>query len=128
MAKISSIEGIGPAFQKKLEVAGVTTVEGLLKKGATDSSRATLAEATGIPQKRIDTWVSMADLFRIKGIGRQFAELLVRSGVGSAAELVNADAVSLRTKLEKNNATKNMVKVIPSVDALNKFMDIARSL
>lgn len=128
MAKIDSIEGIGPAFQEKLEAAGVTTVEGLLEKGATDSSRATLAEATGIPQKRIDTWVSMADLFRVKGIGRQFAELLVRSGVSSAADLASADAASLRTELEANNAEKNMVKVIPSVDALNKFMDAARAL
>lgn len=128
MAKIDSIEGIGPAFQEKLAAAGVTTVEGLLETGATDSSRATLAEATGIPQKRIDTWVSMADLFRVKGIGRQFAELLVRSGIGSAAELANADAATLRTSLEENNAEKNMVKVIPSVDALNKFMDAAREL
>lgn len=128
MAKISSIEGIGPAFQEKLEGAGVTTVEGLLEKGSSDSSRATLAEATGIPQKRIDTWVSMADLFRVKGIGRQFAELLVRSGVSSTADLVSADAASLRATLEAENAEKNMVKVIPSVDALNKFMDIARAL
>ncbi|MFK7948736.1 MAG: DUF4332 domain-containing protein [Saprospiraceae bacterium] len=128
MAKIGSIEGIGPTFQQKLEAAGITTTEGLLEKGATDSSRATLAEAAGIPQKRIDTWVSMADLFRVKGVGRQFAELLVRSGIGSAAELAESDAASLRTTLQEHNAEKKMVKVIPSVDALNKFMAAARAL
>lgn len=128
MAKIDSIEGIGPAFQEKLEAAGVLTVEGLLEAGATDSSRATLAEATGIPQKRIDTWVSMADLFRINGVGPQFAELLVRSGINSSAELGSADAEALRPKLEAENEDKNMVKVIPSVDTLKKFMAAAREL
>jgi predicted flap endonuclease-1-like 5' DNA nuclease len=125
MAKIDAIEGIGPAFQEKLATADVTTVEGLLEKGGSDSARATLAEATGIPQKRIDTWVSMADLFRIKGIAGQFGELLVRSGIGSVTELAKADATKLRTALEATNAEKNMVKVIPSVESLNKFIGAA---
>jgi|AntRauTorckE5430_2_1112549.scaffolds.fasta_scaffold12328_1 predicted flap endonuclease-1-like 5' DNA nuclease len=128
MAKIDAIEGIGPAFQKKLEVAGVSTVESLLEKGNSNSARATLAEATGIPQKRIDIWVSMADLFRIKGIGGQFGELLVRSGVGSVSELAKADATKLRTDLVAANAEKNMVKVIPTVESLNKFILAASEL
>ena len=128
MAKINAIEGIGPTFQEKLEGAGVTTVEVLLEKGGSDSARATLAEATGIPQKRIDTWVSMADLFRIKGIGSQFGDLLVRSGVGSASDLAKADATELRAALEAANAEKNMVKVIPTVDSLGKFIKAAGAL
>lgn len=128
MAKIDAIEGIGPAFQEKLEAAGVSTVEALLEKGGSDSARATLAEATGIPQKRIDTWVSMADLFRIKGIASQFGELLVRSGVGSVSELANADATELRATLEAANAEKNMVKVIPTVESLEKFIAAAAEL
>lgn len=128
MAKINSIEGIGPSFQAKLESAGVTTVEGLLGMGGSDSARATLAEVTGIPQKRIDTWVSMADLFRVKGVGSQFAELLVRSGVRSVAALAGAEATELRATLSATNAEKKMVKVIPSVDSLNKFIASAGAL
>ncbi|MFT5835089.1 MAG: putative flap endonuclease-1-like 5' DNA nuclease [Cognaticolwellia sp.] len=128
MAKINAIEGIGPAFQEKLERAGVSTVEGLLEKGGSDSARATLAEASGIPQKRIDTWVSMADLFRIKGIASQFGELLVRSGVGSVSDLAKADATELRAALEATNAEKNMVRVIPIVESLHKFIKAAGEL
>jgi predicted flap endonuclease-1-like 5' DNA nuclease len=128
MAKINAIEGIGPAFQEKLERAGVSTVEGLLEKGGSDSARATLAEASGIPQKRIDTWVSMADLFRIKGIASQFGELLVRSGVGSVSDLAKADATELRAALEATNAEKNMVRVIPIVESLRKFIKAAGEL
>ncbi len=128
MAKISTIEGIGPAFQEKLEGAGIATVEALLEAGASDSARAALAEATGIPQKRIDTWVGMADLFRVKGIGSQFAELLVRSGIGSVSELAGADATALRATLEVSNEEKNMVNKIPSVDTLSNFIAEAASL
>ena len=128
MAKINAIEGIGPAFQEKLARAGVSTVEGLLEKGGSDSARAILAEASEIPQKRIDTWVSMADLFRIKGIASQFGELLVRSGVGSVSDLAKVDATELRAALEATNAEKNMVKVIPIVESLNKFIKAAGEL
>lgn len=128
MAKINSIEGIGPSFQEKLAGAGITTVEGLLEMGSSDSARATLAEAAGIPQKRIDTWVSMADLFRVKGVAGQFAELLVRSGVTSVANLAGANATELRATLEATNAEKKMVKVIPSVDSLTKFIATAGGL
>jgi predicted flap endonuclease-1-like 5' DNA nuclease len=125
MAKIETIEGIGPAFQEKLAGAGVTSVEGLLESGASDSARATLAEASGIPQKRIDTWVSMADLMRLAGVGGQFAELMVRSGVNSVATLGGMSGDTLRASLETENEAKNMVKKIPSVDTLNGYIQAA---
>jgi predicted flap endonuclease-1-like 5' DNA nuclease len=128
MAKIETIEGIGPAFQEKLAGAGVTTVEGLLESGASDSARATLAEASSIPQKRIDTWVSMADLMRLAGVGGQFAELMVRSGVNSVANLASMNGESLRSALETENEAKNMVKKIPSVDTLNGYIQAASHL
>lgn len=128
MAKIETIEGIGPAFQEKLAAAGVTSVEGLLESGASDSARATLAEASNIPQKRIDTWVSMADLMRLAGVGGQFAELMVRSGVNSVSTLSGMDSVELRSALETENEAKNMVKKIPSVDTLSGYIQAAGHL
>ena len=48
MAKIIDVEGIGEVYAKRLQEAGVTTTEGLLKDGASPAQRATLAEKTGI--------------------------------------------------------------------------------
>ncbi|MEO0638775.1 MAG: DUF4332 domain-containing protein, partial [Bacteroidota bacterium] len=87
MAKISDIEGIGPAFAEKLAAAGVRSVEGLLKAGASKKGRQTLAESTGIREAQILSWVNMADLFRIKGVSSQFAELLNAAGIDSIKEL-----------------------------------------
>jgi len=41
--KIEDVEGIGPAFAEKLTAAGVTTTEGLLDRGASETGRSHLA-------------------------------------------------------------------------------------
>ena len=76
MAKIGQVEGIGPVFQEKLENAGILTTEALLEKCATAAGRADLATSADIQPKRLMSFVSRADFFRIKGVGRQFGELL----------------------------------------------------
>ncbi|MBO4231430.1 MAG: DUF4332 domain-containing protein, partial [Bacteroidales bacterium] len=74
--KIIDIQGVGPVYAEKLIAAGVETVDQLLEKGKTPKGRKELEEVTGITGKLILTWVNHADLFRIKGIGPQFSELL----------------------------------------------------
>ena len=85
--KITEIEGIGPVFQEKLAAAGVTTVEGLLEAGASKSGRKQIAADSGIDESRLLVWVNMADLFRIKGVASQFAELLKAAGVDTVIEI-----------------------------------------
>ena len=79
--KIIDIQGIGPAYAEKLSAAGITTVDQLLEMGKTAKARKSLEETTGINGSLILTWVNHADLFRVKGIGPQFAELLEAAGV-----------------------------------------------
>ena len=76
MAKIIDIEGIGEAFRDKLTAAGIATTDALLERGATPKGRETLAADTGISPKLILTWINHADLYRIKGIGSEYADLL----------------------------------------------------
>ena len=84
--KIIEIEGIGELYEAKLGAAGINTTEQLLEKGKTPEGRAKLAEETGISPKLIMRWVNHADLFRIKGVAGQFAELLEASGVDTVKE------------------------------------------
>jgi hypothetical protein len=42
------IEGICPANKEKLAAAGITTVEGLLEKGASKKGRKEIADARGM--------------------------------------------------------------------------------
>ncbi len=87
MTKVIEIEGIGPVYADKLQKAGVATVEALLDQGSTPAGRKKLVEKTGIGDTLILKWVNHADLFRIKGIAGQYAELLEKSGVDTVVEL-----------------------------------------
>jgi len=114
MSKLSSIEGIGPSFEVKLKAAGITTVESFLTFCAEKKGRNTLAEKTGISDKLILKWTNAADLFRIKGVAGQFAELLEASGVDTVVELANRKPENLVKKMEEVNLAKNLVNRVPS--------------
>lgn len=102
--KIDEIEGIGNVYAEKLIAAGIKDTDHLLEKGCTKKGRQELAEQTGIDEKRILTWCNHADLFRIKGVGPQFAELLEAAGVDTVKELGHRVAANLVRKMEEVNA------------------------
>ncbi len=125
---VADIEGIGPAYATKLEAAEVTTVEGLLEAGATAESRTALAGTTGISEALILRWVNHADLFRIKGVAGQFAELLAAAGVDSVKALSELSAETLTAKLEEVNAEKNLANSVPSASQVEKWITEAGTL
>ena len=88
--KIIDIEGIGDVYAQKLIAAGINKVSELLEKCAAPKGRKELAEATGISEKLILKWTNHADLFRINGVGPQFAELLEAAGVDTVRSSVTA--------------------------------------
>ncbi len=126
--KITEIEGIGPAFAEKLAGAGVQTVEGLLETGATKAGRKKLAADSGIDEAKVLDWVNMADLFRIKGIGSQFAELLKAAGVDTVKELRNRNAENLHAKLVKVQEEKKITRAVPALKQVSDFVDQAKAL
>lgn len=128
MASIVDIEGIGPVYQEKLAKAGIKTVEGLLKDGATKKGRVAISQASEIDEGKILDWVNMADLFRIKGVASQFAELLKASGVDTVKELRTRNAENLHVKLEEINAEKKLTRVVPSLDKVTDFIEQAKNL
>jgi predicted flap endonuclease-1-like 5' DNA nuclease len=128
MTRIIEIEGIGDAFAKKLEAAGITTVEGLLKDGATPAGRKSLAEKTAISDKLILKWVNHADLFRINGVGGQYAELLEAAGVDTVMELSQRKAANLYAKLVEVNAAKNIANATPGESQVAKWVEEAKTL
>ena len=61
MTKLTTIEGIGPAFEEKLQQAGVKSCEGLLEAGSTKKGREKIATDTGIDSGRVLRFVNHAD-------------------------------------------------------------------
>lgn len=126
--KIAEIEGIGQAYALKLEAAGVKTTDDLLEKAATKKGRQALAEATGISEKLILKWANHADLFRVKGIAGQFAELLEAAGVDTVKEFRHRVAANLQPKLVEVNDEKQLCKRVPTVDMLAEMIEYAKTL
>lgn len=126
--KIIEIEGIGDVYAEKLNAAGVNTTEELLEKAATKKGREQLAEATGITEKLILKWANHADLFRIKGIAGQFAELLEAAGVDTVKELRHRVPANLHAKLVEVNEEKNLCNRVPSESEIEKMVEQAKEL
>lgn len=126
--KVSAIEGIGPKYQEKLAEAGISTVEGLLDAACTPKGRQELADKSGIDKKRILAWAGMADMFRIKGVASQFAELLKAAGVDTIKELRTRKAENLQQKMAEVNAEKKLTRAVPRLEQVEDFIAQAKEL
>jgi predicted flap endonuclease-1-like 5' DNA nuclease len=128
MASISDIEGIGPATAEKLRDVGVRSIAGLLKLGGNVKSRKELAYAINIEESKLLKWVNHADLFRIRGIGSEYADLLEAAGVDTVPELRQRNAASLYESLVKTNEAKKLVRKLPTVGQVTEWVKQAKSL
>jgi len=126
--KVMDIEGIGPAYAKKLAKAGVRSVEGLLKEGASAKGRKEIAAASGIEPTMILAWVNRADLYRVKGVGAQYSDLLEKAGVDTVVELSKRTAGNLYKKMEEVNQAKNLVNGMPGLKKVEDWIDQAKKL
>jgi predicted flap endonuclease-1-like 5' DNA nuclease len=126
--KIVDIEGIGPAFAEKLNRVGLRTTDALLQAGCGPEERKQLAGATGISDSLILEWVNLADLYRIKGIGRQYSDLLEEAGVDTVVELATRVPENLLAKMVEVNKAKNLVNKMPGVSQVKKWIAQAKKL
>ena len=128
MAKLTEIEGIGATYAEKLAEAGLKTTEELLDAGSTPKGRADLAAGTGISEKLILRWVNMSDLFRIKGVGEEYSDLLEAAGVDTVPELAQRKAENLQAKMVEVNELKKLVRRVPTLTEVASWVEQAKTL
>ncbi len=128
MTTLVEIEGIGPINAAKLNKAGVRGANGLLKIGGTKKGRVELSKATGFSAKMILEWVNRADLFRVKGIGTQYSDLLEAAGIDTVVELAKRKPESLLASMTQANAKKNLVNQMPALSLVKAWVKNAKSL
>ena len=128
MTKLVDIEGVGAVYAAKLKDAGIETAEALLKAGATPKGRKEVAEKSGITEKLILTWVNHVDLFRIKGVGEEYADLLERAGVDTVPELAQRKAENLLEKMTAVNDEKKLVRRLPVLSMVADWIEQAKQL
>jgi len=125
---IKDIEGIGAAFAEKLIAAGVRTTGALLEQAKDPKGRKALAATSGLGEEKILKWANMADLMRIKGVAEEYSELLEAAGVDTVKELKTRRADNLAAKMAEINATKKLVRQLPSEKIVETWIEQAKNL
>jgi predicted flap endonuclease-1-like 5' DNA nuclease len=126
--KIIDVEGIGPVNSKKLEEIGVMTTDDLLMRGTTADAREELSTKAGIAPKLILEWVNLADLYRIKGVGQEYSDLLEEAGVDTVAELAKRVPENLHAKMLEVNGVKKLVNRPPPLSVVKDWVEQAKKL
>lgn len=126
--KLTSIQGIAAATEAKLNAAGINNVNDLLEEGATPEGREQIAARSGLSAAQILKFVSYADLFRIKGIAGQTAELLEAAGVNTVAELAQRNASNLQVKMQEVNDAKKLTGKVPGEKQVAEWIEAAKTL
>ncbi len=128
MAKLEYVEGIGPKYAETLRGAGIRSTNDLLKKGGTAEGRKQIAKDSGISSKLILEWVNHVDLFRIKGIGSEYADLLEAVGVDSVVELSKRVPKNLFDAIIALNTKKKLVRIFPNLKRVTGWIAQAKKL
>jgi predicted flap endonuclease-1-like 5' DNA nuclease len=128
MATISDIDGIGPVAEEKLKLVSIRSVNQLLDKCGSKIGRQEVAEKTGIEEAALLKWTNMADLYRIKGVGCEYSQLLERAGVDTVKELRNRVPKNLLEKMIELNRANRLVRRIPPLAKVEEFVNHAKGL
>ena len=125
---IELIEGIGPKYGAKLSKIGCRSPARLLRDGATRQGRKHIAKSAKISESIVLRCVNMADLFRIKGVGPQYAELLEAAGVDTVKELRKRNAKNLHQAMGQTNAKRKrmIVRQLPTERMVSNWISQAK--
>lgn len=126
--KLSVVEGIGDFYEEKLKAIGIKNTDQFLDACRTKKGRQDVAEKSGVSEKLILTWANHIDLFRIKGVREQFAELLEAAGVDTVMELAQRNPQNLHLKMKEVNAEKNLVRRVPGEGQITDWINQAKEL
>jgi hypothetical protein len=125
---ITEIQGIGTEVAAILKSDGIRTTISLLTVAKTPKQRLKIASRTGAPEKCVLDWVTAADRMRVKGVGWEYSELLRAAGVRTVNELRFRNPQKLATAMAEINAKRNLVRVLPSVSTVTRWIENAKKL
>lgn len=126
--KIEDVEGIGPVIGAKLRAVNVATTDELLANSKTPAQRQALAEASGLTDAQVLKFATMVDLYRIGGVGSEYAELLVAAGVDTVPELAQRNPENLSKRMAKLNQEMDLTRHVPLESQVTRWVEQAKIL
>ncbi len=125
---ITEIQAIGTEIAAMLKSDGIRTTISLLRQAKTPKQRLKIAAKTGAPEKSVLDWVTAADRMRVKGVGWEYSELLRAAGVRTVNELRFRNPQKLASAMAEINKRRNLVRILPSVHTVARWIDDAKKL
>lgn len=126
--KVEDIEGIGEVRGEKLRAVGIKDTDSLLLACSTRKQREDVAAKADVSPTRLLKWANMADLYRINGVGSEFAELLEASGVDTVPDLARRNSAKLAETMQQVNIEKKLTRRVPTEAEIAKWIDEAKQL
>jgi len=125
---ITDIEGVDSDVATILKSVGIRSTNRLLEAARTVKGRKSLAEKTGFGEKQLLCWANVADRMRIKGISKEYAELLQAAGVDTVKELKYRNPINLARAMADANKKRKLVRLLPSEKVVKRWIENAKLL
>jgi Domain of unknown function (DUF4332) len=125
---LTDIEGIAGETAAILKSVGIRSTGGLLEVTRTVKGRKLLAAKTGFDEKQLLCWANVADRMRIRGISKEYAELLQAAGVDTVKELKYRNPANLARAMAEANKKRKMVRLLPSEKLVCRWIENAQKL
>lgn len=125
---ITNIDGIDREAAAILKSVGIRSTARLLETARTVRGRKALAAKTGFDEKSLLSWANVADRMRIKGINKEYAQLLQAAGVDTVKELKYRNPANLAKAMANINKKNKLVRFLPSEKVVSRWIDNAKKL
>jgi hypothetical protein len=125
---ITDIDGIDGEAAAILRTVGIRSTGRLLEAARTVRGRKMLAIKTGFDEKQLLCWANMADRMRVKGIRKEYAELLQAAGVDTVKDLKYRNPGNLAKAMAEANKKRKMVTMLPSQKVVGHWIENAKKL
>ena len=77
---------------------------------------------------RIEAWVNLADLMRVRGIGPDVARLLTAVGIKTLSDLQRADAATTAAAIRDFNKKTHLSTNPPGAESIRFWIGMSRAL
>jgi len=129
VARLEMIKGINEAYGDVLrETCAINSVAALLKVGATPEGCKFLAATLNVPHTVVLDWLHQADLFRVKGIGKEYLALLNALGIKTLEQLRHQTAEVLCERMRRINRNHHLVRRLPTLEMVSDWIEQANEL
>ena len=122
---IIDIGGIDGEAAKTLKSVGIRSTDRLLEAARTVKGRKDLAGKTTIDEKQWLCWANQADRMRVRGISKEYSELLHHAGVDTVKELKYRN---LAKAMAEANKKRKLVRFLPSEKVVERWIEHAKKL